>query len=242
MKISVYFDGLTEPKNPGGYGTYGFVVKVDGEVVKRGKGFIGKGAGITNNVCEYIALLRALEYVKEHFPNTEEVRCYGDSMLVINQMRGVWRVRSENLRELHKRASEIAASLAANFEWIPREENAEADALSREAYYEAILQEAKSEEAKKARLERAEKEEMEVEQVGENLYRVKGKYIVNAERMTCTCADFKVRGEICKHIFKILTMKMRRKGENRADRAEGERERACEGERKEVKAMGKEER
>ncbi|MCU4139579.1 MAG: Ribonuclease HI [Methanophagales archaeon] len=62
MKISVYFDGLTEPKNPGGYGTYGFVVKVDGEVVKRGKGFIGKGAGITNNVCEYIALLRALEY------------------------------------------------------------------------------------------------------------------------------------------------------------------------------------
>ena len=239
MRISVYFDGLTEPKNPGGYGTYGFVVKVDGEVVKKGKGFIGKGAGITNNVCEYIALLRALEFVKEHFPNTEEVRCYGDSLLVINQMRGVWRVRSENLRELHKRASEIATSLAANFEWIPREENAEADALSREAYYEAILQEAKSEEAKRARLERAKKEEMEVEQVGENLYRVKGKYMVNAERMTCTCADFKVRGEICKHIFKILTMKMRRKGENRADIAEGERKKCGKGERKEVRAMGK---
>ena len=68
---------------------------------------------------------------------------------------------------------------------------------------------------------------------------MKGKYIVNAERMTCTCADFKVRGEICKHIFKILTMKMRRKGENRADRAEGEREKCGKGERKEVKAIGK---
>ena len=67
MKISVYFDGLTEPKNPGGYGTYGFVVKVDSKVVKKGKGFIGKGAGITNNVCEYIALLRALEYVRSIF-------------------------------------------------------------------------------------------------------------------------------------------------------------------------------
>ena len=54
---------------------------------------------------------------------------------------------------------------------------------------------------------------------------------MNAERMTCTCEDFKVRGEICKHIFKILTMKMRRKGENRADRAEGEREKVCERER-----------
>ena len=30
------------------------------------------------------------------------------------------------------------------------------------------------------------------------------KYIVNFEDGTCTCADFKNRGEICKHFYKIV--------------------------------------
>lgn len=206
-QISIYFDGLTEPRNPGGYGTYGFVVKADGRTVRRGRGFIGKGPEITNNRCEYIALLKALEYVKENFPHAA-VKCYGDSLLVINQMKGIWNVKNKALMELWLRASDIASSLPhVEFEWIPREENEEADALSREAYYDAILS---SENAKKL-LKKTAHEQMKIESLTKNKYRVNGKYIVNAERMTCTCPDF-VRENICRHVIRILIKKKQLRG------------------------------
>jgi ribonuclease HI len=59
--ITIFFDGLCRPKNPGGVATFGYVIYKDGEKVKRGCGVVGSGAGMTNNVAEYSALKRAAE-------------------------------------------------------------------------------------------------------------------------------------------------------------------------------------
>ncbi|MCU0631314.1 MAG: formate/nitrite transporter family protein, partial [Methanoregulaceae archaeon] len=42
--ITIYFDGLCRPKNPGGVATYGYVIYKDGENVKSGCGVVGAGA------------------------------------------------------------------------------------------------------------------------------------------------------------------------------------------------------
>ena len=61
--ITLYFDGLCRPRNPGGVATYGYVIYKDGKKVKRGYGVVGSGTGMTNNVAEYSALKRAAEWV-----------------------------------------------------------------------------------------------------------------------------------------------------------------------------------
>src|SRR5512137_2298452 len=61
--ISIYFDGLCRPRNPGGVATYGYVIYRDGEKIKSGYGVVGSGPGMTNNVAEYSALKQAAEWV-----------------------------------------------------------------------------------------------------------------------------------------------------------------------------------
>ncbi|NTW37475.1 MAG: ribonuclease H, partial [Syntrophobacteraceae bacterium] len=49
--ITVYFDGLCYPKNPGGVAAYGYLVYRDSEPIWRGFGGVGEGRGMTNNVA-----------------------------------------------------------------------------------------------------------------------------------------------------------------------------------------------
>jgi len=53
------------------------------------------------------------------------------------------------------------------------------------------------------RIKKALDEDMEVRMIGENSFKVKGKYIVDID-LTCTCPDFQYSGKPCKHIWKIL--------------------------------------
>jgi len=64
--ITVFFDGLCEPKNPGGVVTYGYVIYKDGKRIKAGCRVIGSGNGMTNNVAEYSGLKRAAEWIKQN--------------------------------------------------------------------------------------------------------------------------------------------------------------------------------
>ena len=91
-EVKCYFDGLTEPVNPGGIGAYGYVIEVDGQVLIEGKGVIGKGRMISNNVAEYSALIALLEKLAE-LNLRNDVIIMGDSQLVINQMSGAWGAR-----------------------------------------------------------------------------------------------------------------------------------------------------
>jgi len=130
-----YIDGLCEPVNPNGIATYGYLIFDENEkVVKSGCRVIGEGAGMTNNVAEYSALLRVLEWLRENCLQ-KDIAIRSDSQLVVNQMSGSWAVRAPLLLPLWRKAKGLQAGMKISYEWIPREENEKADMLSRVAYH-----------------------------------------------------------------------------------------------------------
>jgi len=131
--ISIYFDGLCRPRNPGGVATYGYVIYRDGKKVKRGSGVIGSGVGMTNNVAEYSALKYAAEWVSRNSVD-DEIVIKGDSQLVIHQMNGTWQIRSETSKKFVPEIRRLLEGRKTRFIWIPREQNTEADLLSNIAY------------------------------------------------------------------------------------------------------------
>ena len=91
--------------------------------------FIGTA---TNNVAEYLALIEGLTAVADWKPDRVEV--FLDSKLVVEQMRGAYRVKNAALAPLYARASKLAADLpAVEFRHVAREKNKGADALANRA-------------------------------------------------------------------------------------------------------------
>jgi ribonuclease HI len=94
---------------------------------------ISKAIGpATHNVAEYRALIEGLKLAHGH--EIQHIRVYMDSELVVDQVNGKSAVRHANLSELH----EVASSLAVRYKsfrisWVPREMNAEADQLVKDA-------------------------------------------------------------------------------------------------------------
>ncbi|QKQ99808.1 ribonuclease HI family protein [Metallosphaera tengchongensis] len=134
MKALGRFDGLCEPKNPGGIATYGFVIYLDNEVIE-GFGLAEEpwSENSTNNVAEYVAIICLLRKLLSI--GVDEVIVEGDSQLVIKQLTGEYSVKSERVKPLYS----IALSLIKKFKkielrWIPRDKNKDADRLSRIAY------------------------------------------------------------------------------------------------------------
>ena len=125
----LYFDGGIPGGNPGGTPTYGWVIEVDGEVVAEGCG-VAEGKP-TNNVAEWSALVAGLEALQARFLFGAEVR--GDSELVIRQVIGAWRCKAPHLQPRCELGRRLAEEMGCTFRWIPREENARADALARKA-------------------------------------------------------------------------------------------------------------
>lgn len=133
------FDGLCEPRNPGGIATYGVIVRKGNETVFEDSGLAfakpwSKEA--SNNVAEYSAAIRALEWLSKSQLQKSPVVLRGDSRLIINQLRGEFKVKAPRLRELHLRAMSLLKEFSdLKLEWVDRSRNAEADLLSRRAYY-----------------------------------------------------------------------------------------------------------
>lgn len=115
--------------NPGP-ASYALVLKdASGKVIFQ----LGKKIGRqTNNVAEYYALLAALDYGVGH--GIKGLRIRSDSELLVQQMRGRYKVKSADLKPLHERASKLARQLEYFvIEHVPREMNREADALANQA-------------------------------------------------------------------------------------------------------------
>lgn len=139
--ITIHFDGLCQPKNPGGIATYGFVVHEGRKRLHEECGLAAEPwtPGATNNVAEYTAVVKALEWAEGAGLARRPVVVYGDSDLVVKQLTGEYKVRAPNLVGLFTRARELAERFAdVRFEWIPRARNAEADALTNRAYAEFL--------------------------------------------------------------------------------------------------------
>jgi ribonuclease HI len=115
--------------NPGP-AAYGAVIRDgQGEIVARLKKYIGQN---TNNVAEYFGLIAALDYAQTH--GIRALRVQSDSELLVKQMRGQYKVKSEDLKPLFERAKKMSRALEVfRIEHVYREQNREADALVNQA-------------------------------------------------------------------------------------------------------------
>jgi len=123
--ITAYFDGGAR-SNPGlaGYGVY--IVDDHGTVLAELHGALGVA---TNNIAEYRGLIAALQWAVDH--DVAALIVKGDSLLIIEQMRGNYKVKNEGLRPLYHQAKMLVMQIGnVKFEHVRRENNTEADRLS----------------------------------------------------------------------------------------------------------------
>jgi ribonuclease HI len=115
--------------NPGP-ASYGVLVRrPDGKPLESLGKYIGRH---TNNVAEYYALIAALDYAAAS--GIKRLRVYSDSQLIVNQIKGLYKVKHPDLRPLHERAKKQAATLESfTIQYVPREQNGDADALANAA-------------------------------------------------------------------------------------------------------------
>jgi probable phosphoglycerate mutase len=112
--------------NPGSAGYGAVIADEQGNVLAE----LYEGIGIsTNNVAEYRGLLAALQWAADHGHTRIHVKA--DSLLIVQQMLGNYRVKHEGLIPLYRQARHLVAKIGhVTFEHVRREQNKEADRLS----------------------------------------------------------------------------------------------------------------
>ena len=118
------FDGCSKG-NPG-MAASGAVIYQNDKEIWSGSKFVGHNE--TNNYAEYVGLILGLNKAIEL--NITELSVEGDSMIVIKQMNGQYKVNSSNLSELHKLATQLKYKFQnITFNHIYRNNNKRADEL-----------------------------------------------------------------------------------------------------------------
>jgi len=141
-KIFINTDGGSRG-NPGPMAIGITFSAADGKVLHTHKEYIGEG---TNNEAEYIALIRACEilsrskWYREQNGNGGEATFRLDSKLVVEQVKGNFKIKEVRLKELFDRFVSCTREykIKVNFLHVPRGENKEADHLVNEALDEKI--------------------------------------------------------------------------------------------------------
>jgi len=143
MILKVFTDGGSKG-NPGP-SSIGGVGYIDGK-----KNFdFKKSIGIaTNNDAEYQALIEALEKIRStnieirnnsqnlNFKSVKQIQFFSDSRLMVNQVKGLFKVKNGKIKEyiLIIRGLEQEINLPITYQYVPREENVEADKLVNQIY------------------------------------------------------------------------------------------------------------
>lgn len=129
--IEAWFDGVCEPKNPGGHAAWGAVLKLNGATVFAEGGYVGNGSRMSNQVAEYAAATVVLRVLAKY--PAIKATVHGDSMLVICQLRGTWEVHGGLYVPYYREAFKLYDPLRerVSLDWIPRERNSECDELSK---------------------------------------------------------------------------------------------------------------
>src|SRR3989304_3207940 len=139
--IELFFDGACEPINPGGTASYGWLLKRDGKIIESGSGIVGTGDGMTNNIAEYQGLLEGIKAFLK-LKSAKKLLIKGDSSLVINMVKKHWgwnkkktvwkpHEKMPHLKELLQEVHQLLDKNDFDAQWLPRELNVEADALSK---------------------------------------------------------------------------------------------------------------
>lgn len=132
-KVLVYSDGAARG-NPGPAGAGAVVMAPDGRVLARRGKYLGRQ---TNNVAEYEGVLLGLRTALEL--GAKEVEIRADSMLLVKQLQGEWKVKHEGLKPLVNAARGLLVRFDDySLRHVRRELNTEADEMSNRAIDERM--------------------------------------------------------------------------------------------------------
>lgn len=133
MRLTLHFDGSCWP-NPGGLAKYGYTLR-GSNINVSDSGFAGEGPSTSNNYAEFYAM--ALGLGAAFLQGGDHVTVIGDSEIAIKIMQGRYKASRDKLywpaysqcmimlQRLYERNVDV------EFKWVPREQNQEADDLSK---------------------------------------------------------------------------------------------------------------
>ena len=118
--IYIYTDGAS--RGNGGESASAYIIMTDkNEELARGVRHIGLA---TNNMAEYMAVHDAIEYCYLNiiFEPVENCKIISDSTLVINQLKGAWKINNQNLKEINHHIKFYIDNIGTKFEyeWVSR--------------------------------------------------------------------------------------------------------------------------
>lgn len=124
-EVVIYTDGASRG-NPGPASIGVFVTTPNGEILDRVAEVLGFQ---TNNYAEYSAVIRALELAIDN--KVSQLHLKSDSELLIRQLSGLYKVKSETIKPLFDRCQKLISQIKSiKYEHIKREHNSEADRLA----------------------------------------------------------------------------------------------------------------
>ncbi len=127
-ELYLYTDGAARG-NPGPAGIGSVITTAQGKVVATISEPIGE---TTNNYAEYTALVHSLRLISAF--NVDKIRIHSDSELLVQQLKGNYRVKEPSLKSLHQ---QVLSMLGRYRDWqitfLPRSSNREADRLANAA-------------------------------------------------------------------------------------------------------------
>lgn len=122
---TLYFDGCSKG-NPGKAGA-GYVIYKDNEEISYKSIYVGEKE--TNNKAEYMGIFEGLLYAVEN--DIKHIHVKGDSNLVIKQLQGEYKVKSENIMNIYQQTKRLCEQFETiTLEHVYRKDNARADHLA----------------------------------------------------------------------------------------------------------------
>jgi ribonuclease HI len=133
---TAYFDGAYGPTDRGVMAAYGALIIQEGQTIWKYSELVypeqGNESQTSNNVAEYCGLIAVLKYLINLGVQHESIMVYGDSKMVIQQMFGSWRIKEGRYVPYALQAKVLCRAFSnLHGQWIPREQNTVADALSK---------------------------------------------------------------------------------------------------------------
>ncbi len=125
-RLVVEADGASRG-NPGAAAGGAVVINPETEEVLARAGVLCGDA--SNNVAEYRGMIEGIDIALSLAPESS-IHVRMDSKLVVEQMSGRWKIKHPDMQDLARRARELISSHRVTFEWVPREDNARADAAA----------------------------------------------------------------------------------------------------------------
>ena len=111
----------------------------EGGTPSRPAGRGGFSEASTNNVAEYTALAKALQWLLANNLASTKIEIKSDSQLVVNQLTGDYKVKAKRIISLYKQILILKSKFQdIEIKWVPREKNREADRLTNKAYNKAL--------------------------------------------------------------------------------------------------------